>query len=59
MLYVCKPEYCSKNERFTDTKEAPEITQISGGFSFGKLFGNLCSEMHRFTDASYLTPEKS
>ncbi len=49
----------SENVRLTDTKEAPGIIVISGVFSFGKTFGNLCSEKHRFTDASYLTPEKS
>lgn len=50
MLYVCKPEYCSENERFSDILKSPEICAISGAISFGKPFGNLCLEKHRFTN---------
>lgn len=44
---------CSKNERFTDKIVTPEITRISGVFSFGNPFGNLCSEKVGFTNAPY------
>lgn len=50
MLYVCKLEYCPENVRFTDILKAPEICVISVAISFGKPFGNLCLEKHRFTD---------
>lgn len=50
MLYVCKLEYCPENERFSNILKTPEICAISGVISFGKPFGNLCSEKHRFTD---------
>lgn len=50
MLYVCKLEYCPENVRFTDRLKAPEICVISGAISFGKPFGNLCLEKHRFTN---------
>lgn len=49
----------SENVRLTDTKKAPGIIVISGVISFGNPFGNLYPEKHRFTDASYLTLEKS
>ena len=50
MFYVCKLEYCPENVRFTDILNATEICVISVEISFGKPFGNLCSEKHRFAD---------
>ena len=54
MLYVCKPEYCSENEHFSDILKAPKICMISGVISFGKPFGNLCSKKHRFMEENCL-----
>ena len=54
MLYVCKLEYCPENVRFTDILKAPRNLYDLGVISFGKPFGNLCSEKHRFMEENCL-----